>query len=99
MCNWCISWSGLQVEASPGGAKENSQGRKPLVQFRDRPESPGGAKEVSFAPPGLEIAMVLVSQGLAPLAIGFRPSGTLAITANQRNTTSHRTKSGSRKFP
>ena len=53
----------------------DAEGRKMCI--RDR--APPGAKEVSFAPPGLESAMVLVSQGLVPLAIGFRPSGTCLL--------------------
>ena len=40
------------VYFSPGGAKENSRGRKPLGQFRDRPQSPARGERSLFRPSG-----------------------------------------------
>jgi mono/diheme cytochrome c family protein len=65
---------------SPGGAKVNSQGRKPLESQRTRIHlAPEGRHAPSargcFAPPGLELGIGQTSQGLTPLAIYCRPSG------------------------
>ena len=74
----CLRFLKLRIP-SPGGAIANSQGRKPLEK-RFKPGSPGGAEvtecKTKSLPPlrGFWFGFRRY-QGLATLAIGYRPSG------------------------
>ena len=60
---------------SPGGTKANSQGREPLERKSSRDFKPRRGERDFFRPSGAFRTIAKLDQGLAPLAIFFRPSG------------------------
>jgi len=65
-----------EPDSAPEGRKPIARGESPWASFATVPQAPEGRNKLLSPLRGLEIAMVPVPQGLAPLAIGFRPYGT-----------------------
>ena len=84
-----VFFRAMRLPPSPEGATVNSQGRKPLVRrSNDRRKPPRGDRNTeigdSVAPSGLMRLFSIMSQGLTPLAIDYRPFGAGGSSAGGR---------------